>query len=206
MATTKQFLDPTQNPTKILIEMRRVRYMYYKTVLINPIYVTCLLIFFSVGKNSCLFLFFCVWPHQELSGLWCIMPCKFFFFLILNLEAWNIFDINIYYKYKYKIDLPLNILYTLSQIYFIISFHTVLKQQNWNPIKLWKWSFFLTMVLDQRPILRGGAWTSGCQQVARCDMWRALWSRVSERDKHKNGCQTGTVEIRGGLHACHQGL
>jgi hypothetical protein len=24
MATTKQFLDPTQNPTKILIEMRRV--------------------------------------------------------------------------------------------------------------------------------------------------------------------------------------
>ena len=24
MATTKQFLDPSQNPTKILIEMRRV--------------------------------------------------------------------------------------------------------------------------------------------------------------------------------------
>lgn len=33
---------------------------------------------------------------------------------------------------------------------------------------------FLTMVLDQRPILRGGAWTSRCQQVERCDMWRAL--------------------------------
>uniref|UniRef100_A0A8W8M9M4 AAA+ ATPase domain-containing protein n=1 Tax=Magallana gigas TaxID=29159 RepID=A0A8W8M9M4_MAGGI len=30
MATTKQFLDPTQNPTKILIEMRRIRDRFYE--------------------------------------------------------------------------------------------------------------------------------------------------------------------------------